>query len=944
MSKKLLILLALVLNIFVAMAQTESEPQSQDCKYGLVFSDGSTVRFDWYPYTYEETDSTAMIPTLLVQELTTELSFKLYDFDTKTAFVLPLHLLSDWHTSLREEDYVVDSADVYTLAILDNSLAVCIADAEMIEDEKYDVREGTRKGSVSKDGYNCEIYDGYSYYFKDKNYRNSYNGLSAVCVACPKQENISFPSSVNYNGKQVPVRAIGKECKFASNNVKTIRIPASVEVLEYDAFYNICGFATGHNITYLEIEDCDKDLLCSPHYKGALHNRVGAFSRLYLENVYVGRNLKIETNSNYAPFYEWPNKDGTWRPTLNVTFGKKVTYICHNCFSLFRGGSLNVKFETTGTVDINIDNKSGNAAFFHRYTNATLTWNVLAGQKEKYQAKYGAYMNTEKIKLNEYPGKGSCGNGVTWELGMLADSTGYQMHLGGNGKMKDTTNAAYGWYPHQRVLTELIIGASVTYIGKSSFENYPLKAILVESNSLEGLPSVGKDAFRQVAVTTPVYVHNKVRKVLQSMDGWKEFKDFRDLEISEYAEKSCAFIDRICSGYSNNTFISGLSKTTKNSIMNAHRREEVETLEEEFVSKLFAGEPRDGSLQNPYLISNSDQIIFYSRITGDTVSTYRTRCAQMTTDIDASDKMSSIILGKDENIPFQGTFDGNTYSLTLNISHTLTPAAFILYMKSGTVKNLIIKGTVSITGKNSVARFHSGLVGCAKPSEKKDTVLIKNCISAVTLSDNQEGQINLGGLVGSVEAPSQEPTVIVSSSCFVGKIDAPKGKSIGGLIGRVGAYTEVKDCFVDLASVSSNKNMAECAALAYVPSGLKKSWEIDNCYFANIPEFFNTENQGKPTIEEDIRSGKLCLDLNKGVTDGTQAWYQKIGEDKYPHPFSYGNDAVLPSPDSDDYINVTDDLPQVFTPAAHAHKYYMVNGHMIIQCGNQYYDIFGRKL
>ncbi|MBQ3257455.1 MAG: hypothetical protein IJA67_08585, partial [Oscillospiraceae bacterium] len=55
----------------------------------------------------------------------------------------------------------------------------------------------------------------------------------------------------------------------------------------------------------------------------------------------------------------------------------------------------------------------------------------------------------------------------------------------------------------------------------------------------------------------------------------------------------------------------------------------------------------------------------------------------------------------------------------------------------------------------------------------------------------------------------------------------------------------------------------------------------EHCYWLNMNEIDADGNEVRIT-EEDFRSGRVTWLLNSGVTDGTQIWYQTIGEDTHP--------------------------------------------------------------
>ncbi len=226
--------------------------------------------------------------------------------------------------------------------------------------------------------------------------------------------------------------------------------------------------------------------------------------------------------------------------------------------------------------------------------------------------------------------------------------------------------------------------------------------------------------------------------------------------------------------------------------------------------------------------------------------------AKMTADIDLGDDQTT--MGPTEALAYKGTFDGQGYTLTVNISSTADICAPFRYVGDGAViKNLHIAGTV-----NGAHRRIGGLVG-----EGKGTYSINNCISSVTINTTYNGDGIQGGFVA-----SQRGTLQISDCIFDGEFYGPNAYTWGGIVGWKYNTTSISNCLV--LCDSYNVKMTDVAT--FIPNDNN----ITNCYYKTA---IGTA-QGRQASAEQLADGTVAYRLQAGRTD--MFWGQRIGTDTEP--------------------------------------------------------------
>ena len=195
-----------------------------------------------------------------------------------------------------------------------------------------------------------------------------------------------------------------------------------------------------------------------------------------------------------------------------------------------------------------------------------------------------------------------------------------------------------------------------------------------------------------------------------------------------------------------------------------------------------------GTETDPYQISTADGLKWFRDKVNNAKAKEETKiCAVLTADIDLNNEpWTPIGIGEDtrtEDLPYSGTFDGNGHTISgLNVNYGDKNGGLFCYVKSATIKNLTVAGSVTYSSGDGIA--YGGIVGCA------DSSTIENCTNRCTVTGNWYA----GGIVGrSVDSD------IIGCANF-GNISSPfcSGGICGIVTGQVDAYgidATIRDCY-----------------------------------------------------------------------------------------------------------------------------------------------------
>ncbi|MCI5450491.1 hypothetical protein MR532_01265 [bacterium] len=249
-----------------------------------------------------------------------------------------------------------------------------------------------------------------------------------------------------------------------------------------------------------------------------------------------------------------------------------------------------------------------------------------------------------------------------------------------------------------------------------------------------------------------------------------------------------------------------------------------------------------------YLIGSKEELQAWSQLSG-----YEKTNVRLTANIENVDFRLATTNA------YTGTFDGGGHTVTLNYNFPKEQTA--MFMKfAGTVRNIIVDGSIYATWKNSAA-----LVGTTS-----GTSTFENTIVLTSIYADCGGNASNAGFVGYSKY----------ATTFTNCISAYKASGVNGynhgFVGWIGsnAATRFNNCIsIMQCELESTMSFAN-------PTG---SIKTNNCY-AYQHNGDNTPLTGTSYINtSSLESGEICYLLNKGA--GKTVFYQTLGEDKYPVPF-----------------------------------------------------------
>ena len=235
------------------------------------------------------------------------------------------------------------------------------------------------------------------------------------------------------------------------------------------------------------------------------------------------------------------------------------------------------------------------------------------------------------------------------------------------------------------------------------------------------------------------------------------------------------------------------------------------------------------------------------------------------------------MIGRSDARKFNGIFDGQGHRITnlvLNYGSADTPTAigFFAWVRGGsTIKNLTMDKTCYFEGKVRVAAF----VGVTQVANA-GPVTIENCVNEANVQGHTGAT---GGFIGCRNPNNQDtPQAIISGCVNLGDILCDKNEAAA---------------FVGWANSASNKHIVENSYnLGNISSDGNKRGFIrgDNLQITNSYDFGpnkanNSQNVSFEWATDDpVASGELAYHINQVAE--AQIFYQTLGTDDYPVPFS----------------------------------------------------------
>lgn len=248
-----------------------------------------------------------------------------------------------------------------------------------------------------------------------------------------------------------------------------------------------------------------------------------------------------------------------------------------------------------------------------------------------------------------------------------------------------------------------------------------------------------------------------------------------------------------------------------------------------------------------YSIGNANDLHWFAEIVSQVNQSAK---AKLTADIDYSAYPQGFI-GTSTGLPFRGVFDGQEHTLTINIVNNGTNrTGLFAYINAATIENLVVEGSATSADNNCVG-------GLGGRSDGNGT-LIKNVIVKTAVSyTGSNSDATCGGFFANMEGQ-----VSLKNCAFLGSINSGTAEGNGGLVGWAGGGGNNKyiNCLVAPTEYTQNGNSADFA---------RNNPNTTNCYKV-------------ASADARLASGELCYMLN----DGGDNWFQNLGTDANPVPFS----------------------------------------------------------
>lgn len=198
--------------------------------------------------------------------------------------------------------------------------------------------------------------------------------------------------------------------------------------------------------------------------------------------------------------------------------------------------------------------------------------------------------------------------------------------------------------------------------------------------------------------------------------------------------------------------------------------------------------------------------------------------------------------------PFRGTFDGQGYTVTIELENDARIRGLFAKINGATIKNLVVDGSVTSSYNNL-----GGLGGQTDGTNNIENVVVKTTLTYTTGINDA----SCGGFFPYINSG----TVNMKNCAFYGKFMLGSAEGNGGLVSWSSGTLNATNCLVAPAVV-------EASALAdFARPG------------ANAVNCFKVE-----TTDDRLGSGELCYLLNNNACYNAQ-WTQTIGTDALPVPF-----------------------------------------------------------
>ncbi len=223
-----------------------------------------------------------------------------------------------------------------------------------------------------------------------------------------------------------------------------------------------------------------------------------------------------------------------------------------------------------------------------------------------------------------------------------------------------------------------------------------------------------------------------------------------------------------------------------------------------------------------------------------------------------------------DDLAYRGDFDGCGFEISgLYCVSELCNVGFFGYVAENTIRNLGVVDSYFINTETSRVGYDRGVLGCGSIAGYAYNTEVDRCYSNSVVVNNNGASGGIAGQVNSEKA-------IVSNCWFSGKAisnsDNFRAAGIVGMLGRTDFSSKMENCY----NVGTGMDYSICGKS---DDGRHPSnGTVTNCYGLDT----SSTNAYKPGVTikdaQAFASGEVAYLLNRCVTDGTQAFYQTVGE------------------------------------------------------------------
>ena len=221
--------------------------------------------------------------------------------------------------------------------------------------------------------------------------------------------------------------------------------------------------------------------------------------------------------------------------------------------------------------------------------------------------------------------------------------------------------------------------------------------------------------------------------------------------------------------------------------------------------------------------------------------------AKLMNDVDLSEKIT--MAGTIRN--YNGTFDGQGHTFTLNWNSQSGEVALFKFVNNATIKNLRVNGKIKSDGR-TLSALVCNAVG---------NVTLSGCVSEVDITSNYHGVCELAGMIAYVNDRAE---VAITDCVVKGAFNsmAADKKGMAGFVYLQTGYCTLTNCLY------AGTNNATAGSYTFGSNTIRK-----NCYYLNPCG----KAQGERIVEKQLESGEVAYKLQGDRTDSCH-WAQVLGE------------------------------------------------------------------